>query len=58
MKTFRGVFLNPTGTTGFTQIILIIANLSRYVHMRYYKIPAFIKFLIELAAAVPVHRYT
>ena len=26
--------------------------------MRYYKIPAFIKFLIELAAAVPVHRYT
>ena len=23
--------------------------------MRYYKIPVFIKFLIELAAAVPVH---
>ena len=25
--------------------------------MHYYKIPVFIKFLIELAAAVPVHRY-
>ena len=23
-----------------------------------YKIPVFIKFLLELAAAVPVHRYT
>ena len=26
--------------------------------MRYCKIPVFIKFLMELAASVPVHRYT
>ena len=26
--------------------------------MRYNNIPVFFKFLIELAAAVPVHRYT
>ena len=46
-------YCNSLKYSGNNKIAIIAA-----AHMRYCKIPVFIKFLTELAAAVPVHRYT